>query len=152
MVKEFDEKSCGIVVYREKDGINLYLLLHYPSGHWDLPKGHVEANETEHQTAARELLEETGISDVHFIDGFREEISYQYRRNKNQGGASHGVGGKKISDKQVIFFLGKTKLEEIKLSHEHHGFKWLPYEAAYNKLTFDNAKNLVKKAKNFLGE
>jgi len=140
MVEKFDEKSCGIVVFREKDGINLYLLLHYPSGHWDLPKGHVEAGETEHQTAARELLEETGIADINFIDGFREGISYKYRKNK------------KPSNKQVIFFLAKTKLEKIKLSHEHRGFKWLPYEAAFNKLTFENAKNLVKKAKNFLGE
>lgn len=140
MVIKYDEKSCGIVVFREKDGINLYLLLHYPSGHWDLAKGHVEAGETEHQTAARELLEETGIADIQFIDGFREEISYKYRRNK------------KISNKQVVFFLAKTNLEKIKISHEHKGFKWLPYEAAFNTLTFDNAQNLVKKAKNFLGE
>lgn len=140
MVIKYDEKSCGVVLFREKDGINLYLLLNYPSGHWDLVKGHVEVNETEHQTAARELLEETGIADVHFVDGFREEISYKYRRNK------------KMSNKQVVFFLGKTTLEKVKLSHEHHDYKWLPYEAAYNKLTFDNAKNLVKKAKNFLSE
>lgn len=135
---KYDEKSCGIVVFREKDGINLFLLLHYPSGHWDLAKGHVEAGETEHQTAARELLEETGIADIQFIDGFREEIFYKYRR------------GKKISTKQVIFFLAKTNLETIKISHEHRGYKWLPYEAAFNKLTFDNAKNLVKKAKALL--
>ena len=134
MVINFDEKSCGIVLFREKDGIILYLLLNYPSGHWDLPKGHVEAGESEHQTATRELLEETGIGDAHFIDGFREEISYKYRRNK------------KISNKQVVFFLAKTNLEKIKLSHEHRDFKWLPYNAAFNKLTFDNAKNLVKKA------
>ena len=134
MVIKFDEKSCGIVLFREKDGINLYLILNYPSGHWDLAKGHVEAGETEHQTAARELLEETGIADIQFIDGFREEISYQYRRNK------------KISNKQVVFFLAKTNLEEVKLSHEHKGFKWLPYGAAFNTLTFDNAQNLVKKA------
>ena len=134
MVINFDEKSCGIVLFREKDGIILYLLLNYPSGHWDLPKGHVEAGENEHQTASRELLEETGIADAQFIDGFREEISYKYRRNK------------KISNKQVVFFLAKTNLEKIKLSHEHRDFKWLPYNAAFNKLTFDNAKNLVKKA------
>lgn len=135
---KYDEKSCGIVVYREKDGINLYLILHYPSGHWDLAKGHVEEGETEQQTAARELLEETGIADINFVAYFREEISYQYRRNK------------KISNKQVVFFLARTKLEKVKLSHEHKGFKWLPYGPAYNKLTFENAKNLVKKAHHFL--
>lgn len=135
---KYDEKSCGIVIYREKDGINLYLLLHYPGGHWDFPKGHMEHGEDEHQTASRELVEETGISDFQFVDGFREEVSYEYRR------------GKKMSNKQVIFFLAKTNLEEIKLSHEHHHFKWLPFGPAYNKLTFENARNLLKKAKNFL--
>lgn len=135
---KYDEKSCGIVIYREKDGTNLYLLLHYPGGHWDFPKGHVEHGESEHQTASRELIEETGIADFQFVNGFREEVSYEYRR------------GKKMSNKQVVFFLAKTNLEEIKLSHEHHHFKWLPFGPAFNKLTFENAKNLLKKAKSFL--
>ena len=135
---KFDEKSCGILLFRVKDGTILYLLLHYPSGHWDLPKGHVEKDESEHETAARELLEETGIGDISFIKSFREEISYEYKRTK------------KLSNKQVVFFLAKTRLYDIKLSHEHKGFKWLPYGPAFNKLTFDNAKNLLKKAKKFL--
>lgn len=135
---KFDEKSCGVVLFREKDGINLYLLLHYPSGHWDLPKGHVEENETEHETAARELLEETGIDDIEFVYAFREEISYQYMRKG------------KISNKQVVFFLAKTKQNIVKISHEHQGSEWLPYGPAFNKLTFDNAKNMVKKSKEFL--
>lgn len=136
---KYDEKSCGIVIYREKDGTNLYLVLHYPGGHWDFPKGHVEYGEDEHQTASRELLEETGIADFQFIDGFREEVSYEYRRQ--------GIK----SNKQVVFFLAKTALEKIKLSHEHHHFKWLPFGPAFNRLTFDNAKNLLKKAKEFMG-
>lgn len=140
MELKYDEKSCGILVFRIKNGEILYLLLHYPSGHWDFPKGHVEKEEKEQETAARELLEETGISDVKFIDGFREQVSYKYRR------------AKKMSNKEVIFFLGKTSLEHIKLSHEHLDFMWLPFGPAYNKLTFDNAKNLLKKAKKLLAD
>lgn len=151
---KYDEKSCGVVIYREKDGINLYLLLHYPGGHWDFPKGHVEQGEDERQTASRELVEETGISDFQFVDGFREEVSYEYRRHSGTAGHHHGETagrqGKKMSNKQVVFFLAKTNLEEIKLSHEHHHFKWLPFGPAFNKLTFDNARNLLRKAKNFL--
>ena len=56
---KYDEKSCGIVLFREEEGTRQFLLLHYPSGHWDLAKGHVEEGETEHETATRELLEET---------------------------------------------------------------------------------------------
>lgn len=138
MVEKYDEKSCGILLFRVKDGINLYLVLHYPGGHWDLAKGHVEAGESEHQTAARELLEETGIADFEFVKNFREEISYKYRRRNRP------------SHKQVVFFLAKTDLEDIRLSHEHHGFMWLPYEAAYNKLTFENARKVLKKAEELL--
>ena len=75
---KFDEKSCGVVLFREEKGEYLFLILHYPGGHWDLPKGHVEEGETEHETANRELLEETGIADLEFVDGYREEISYQH--------------------------------------------------------------------------
>mgnify|MGYP001585951325 CR=1 FL=1 len=151
MELKYDEKSCGVLIFRHAtksqsedhkansiNGMNLYLLLHYPSGHWDLPKGHVEPGESEHQTAARELLEETGIADFQFIEGFREAISYKYKRDR------------KISNKEVVFFLAKTDLEQIKLSHEHHHFKWLPYAPAFNKLTFDNARNILKKAVAFL--
>lgn len=134
----FDEKSCGIVLFREENSEKLYLILNYLGGHWDFPKGHVEAGENEHQTALRELDEETGIKDVQFIEGFREEVSYKYHR------------AKKLSNKQVVFFLGKTTTSAVKISHEHHEYKWLPYNAAFNKLTFNNAKDLLKKAKPFL--
>ena len=60
------EKSCGIVVLNN----NKILLLHYPSGHWDFPKGHVDGNETEQETAVRELVEETAIDDIHLVRGF----------------------------------------------------------------------------------
>lgn len=137
---KFDEKSCGVVVYRIKGKEKLYLVLRYPAGHFDFPKGHMEKGETEHETAVRELLEETGIPDIEFIEGYREEISYIYRKNGER------------SNKQVVFFLGKTLLKNVKLSHEHHDYFWLPYDAAFNKLTFNNAKNLLKKAKKILEE
>lgn len=141
---KYDEKSCGIVLFREDQGQKHFLVLHYPGGHWDLVKGHVEEDETEQETATRELLEETGISDLTYVDGFREEISYKYYNG-------HNFKPAKLSNKLVVFFLGKTELEEINLSHEHKDFIWLPYEKAVEKLTFDNAKNLVRKAKEFLG-
>ena len=113
-------------------------MLHYPGGHWDFPKGHMEEGEEEHETANRELLEETGIADIEFVENFRETIDYRYQK---EGKPSH---------KQVIFFLAKTELEDIRISHEHLDYNWLPYDKAIEKLTFDNAKNLLKKAKNFL--
>jgi len=138
MVKKYDEKSCGIVLFTEDNGIRKYLILHYPGGHWDFPKGHIEKGENEHETTLRELREETGIKDVEFINGFRTQISYKYLKDG------------KPSNKEVIFFLGKTKNTEVSLSFEHKGFIWLDAKKALEKLTFDNAKNLLKGAEKFL--
>ena len=65
------EHSCGIVLFHE----NKVLLLKYKGGgHWDFPKGHIENNESETETALRELKEETGISEVTLFSDFREII------------------------------------------------------------------------------
>lgn len=134
------EKSCGAVVYLKKGVETLYLLLHYEAGHWDFVKGNVEANETEKETVVRELREETGITDAHFIDGFREKIEYYYRR---QGETVH---------KEVIFYLMETSTETITISFEHIGSIWLNYNQAVEKLTFKNAKELLKNANDFLNK
>ena len=132
-----EEVSAGIILFNEFDE-RKFLLLKYPSGHWDFVKGKMENGETTHETALRETKEETGISDVEFLDGFEEEIEY-YFRAENQN-----------IHKKVIFFLGKTKTLDIILSHEHLDFIWLNYDNALNKITYDNAKNLLKKSKKFL--
>ena len=137
--ERYDEKSCGVVVFRVENGEKYFLLLHYPGGHFDFVKGHVEAGETEEQTLRRELEEETGIKDLKLIKGFREPIAYLYRKEG------------KMSNKQVVFFLGKTETKEIVISHEHQGSLWLKYDEALKQLTFDNARDVLKKAKIFLG-
>ena len=66
------ETSCGIVLVN----LDSILILQYPQGHWDLPKGHIEAEDESHkQTAFRELKEETGIKNIKIlkeIDGWSE--------------------------------------------------------------------------------
>lgn len=44
-------------------------------GYYGFPKGHLEKNEIEEQTAIRETYEEVGIN-VEIIQGFREKIEY----------------------------------------------------------------------------
>jgi 8-oxo-dGTP pyrophosphatase MutT (NUDIX family) len=132
------EKSCGVVIFKENGENREFLALHYPGGHWDFVKGHVEKGEDEKQTALRELAEETGITDVALIDGFRETMEYTYEW---KGQMYH---------KDVVYFVGKTQTQSIKISHEHQNFKWLPFEKALEQFTFDNAKNILKKAQQFL--
>lgn len=133
------EKSCGLVVYNKKlHGEIVFLLLHYPEGHWEFPKGHMEAGEKEKQTALRELREETGIHNAHLVDGFKETIEYQFTRN------TEGI------NKVVIFFLARVDDIHISLSHEHKEYKWVPFDEAVETVTFENARNVLKKAKQFL--
>jgi bis(5'-nucleosidyl)-tetraphosphatase len=133
-----NEKSCGAVIYVETKPEVTYLLLQYGAGHWDFVKGNVEEGEAEQETAVRELREETGIIDARFVDGFREKISYFYKR---QGATVY---------KQVIFFLMQSQTTQVTLSFEHIGFDWLSYEKALKKLSFKNARDVLQKAHDFL--
>ena len=132
-----EEVSAGIILINENKS-RLFLLLNYPSKHWDFVKGKMEEGETFHETALRETNEETGIKDVEFLDGFKEEIEYYFRADNQD------------IHKKVIFFLGKTKTTNIILSHEHLDFIWLNYDNALNRITYKNAKDLLKKSKKFL--
>jgi len=133
-----EETSAGIVIFRKEDSQRLFLLLHYPSGHWDFVKGKMEKGETTHETAIRETREETGITDITFVEKFEEWIEYNF---KYQG---------ELVQKKVVFFLAETQTKEIKISHEHSGYTWMDYNTAMEKTTFDNAKIILTKAKKLL--
>ena len=129
-----EETSAGIVLFRRKEGEKLFLLLHYPSGHWDFVKGKMEKGESTHQTAVRETEEETGITDITFLENFEEWIEYNFQY---QG---------ELVNKKVVFFLAETKTEKVKISHEHQNYAWMDYNTSMEKTTFDNAKTVLTKA------
>ncbi len=132
------EKSCGAVIFRIGNSMK-YLLLHYEAGHWDFVKGHVEKQESEEETVRREILEETGLKNNRFVSDFRERISYFYRR---RGGTV---------SKEVVFYLVEALGEEpVKISGEHIGYEWLPYREAFERLTYKNAKDMLRKAESRL--
>jgi len=128
------ERSAGVVVCMEKPDGNRFLLLNYPTGHWDFVKGKIEQGETLHQTAVRETKEETGISDLEFVEGFEEKINYNFQFEGE------------LIQKEVVFFLAKTKTPTVNVSHEHLDYAWLDYENALEKVTYQNAKNILSKA------
>lgn len=130
-----EERSAGAVLLSETPSGRVFLLLNYPSGHWDFVKGNVEDGETLRQTVLREIKEETGIVDVEFVSGFEDKIEYHYQRDGD------------IVHKEVVFFLAKTKTTDVKISHEHLGFVWLSFNDALKKMTYKNAQNVLKKVK-----
>jgi len=142
------ETSAGAVIFRKNNNEIYYLLLHYEAGHWDFPKGHIEKGESEEDTVRREVEEETGIKDIKIIEGFKEWIKYTFRRTY----------GLKKEEKEkpewvfkiVTFYLAETETKEVKISFEHTGFKWLPYNEALKQLTFKKAKEILEKAHHYL--
>ncbi len=133
-----NEKSSGTVIFRDTPEGILFLLLHYPSGHWDFVKGKMEKGENPLDTVIREAKEETGISDLNFVDGFEENIEYDFQF---EGELIH---------KKVVFYLAKTNTEKIIISHEHLDFVWLDYKSALEKITYQNAKSALSKANQLL--
>ena len=103
-------------------------------------KGKIEENENTHQTVIRETKEETGITDLDFVDDFEESIEYDFQY---EGELIH---------KKVIFFLAKTSIEKIKISHEHLDYVWLEFEDALEKTTYQNARSVLSRANQLLVE
>ncbi len=128
-----EERSAGAILYRESPSGKLYLLLNYPSGHWDFVKGNIEKGETFKQTTLREIKEETGIIDVSFVEGFENKVEYYYQRDGE------------LVHKEVVFFLAKTVTESVEISHEHLGFTWLKFDDVMKKVTYKTAQSLLKK-------
>ena len=135
-----EETSAGIVLFRKEDTKILFLLLHYPSGHWDFVKGKIEEGESTRETAIREVKEETGIIDITFLENFEEWIKYDFQY---QGELVH---------KKVVFFLAETKTKQVRISHEHLDYTWMDYNTSMEKTTFDNAKTVLTRAQMLLAK
>lgn len=120
------EKSCGSIVI-DNDKV---LLVKHNAGHWDFPKGHVEANETEVDTAIREVKEETNIL-IEVNEKYRYVIRYSPKENVL---------------KDVIYFLGKPLTNKIvKQEEEVSEVKYVSLDEALSLITYDNSKNLLKR-------
>ena len=129
------EKSCGAVIYTEQDGKRFYLVELMQKGHCSICKGHVEGDESEHQTAEREVFEETGLS-VEFVNGFREIIEYSPYE---------------YCMKTVVFFLTHADSMDVTVQEEEvRDIKWLCIEEAITALTFDSDRETLYKAEEFL--
>jgi 8-oxo-dGTP pyrophosphatase MutT (NUDIX family) len=130
--------SAGIVTYIIENSEILYLLLQYGAGHWDFPKGKIEKEETKQEAAQRELMEETGLT-AKIDPNFEETFEYIFTDYD-----------KKLSKKTVYYFVGEAQNKKVTLSHEHTDYAWLPYEKAIEQLTYENAKELLKKVHTYI--
>ena len=125
------EKSCGAVICKSVDGEMKYLVVLNKkpgnAGHWGFPKGHREGSENEFETAAREILEETGLMVV-FQGGKRAVSTYSPKP---------GV------TKDAVYFLAVAREGEVRIQNsEIAQYKWCTYSEAMSLLTHD--KQILK--------
>ncbi len=145
------ETSVGAVVFRRvRNGGIQYLMIQYRHGHWEFPRGHMEEGETEEETMYREIREETGLTDLVPVDGFRESMSFTYTAKSQEREEREAEGRCIFVYKRVHFYLLESRGGTVQLSHEHKNYAWLPFSAAVSKLTFENGKRILRAAHDYI--
>lgn len=131
------EKSCGAVVFTRRNEQLLFVLVQEKSGAYSFPKGHMEGNETEMETARREIFEETGLH-PEFLNGFRHQEEYN-------------LSEKPGTRKQVVYFLAKFEKEPLlPRKGEIRKIHLLPYEQALSRFTYEGTRHILTEAYAFL--
>ena len=121
-------KSCGVIPFRRNGEEREYLILLQTNNCWSFPKGHMEAGETEEQTALRELFEETGLTAK--LDTSRS-ASIEYPISS-------------FAKKEVVFYLGEVAGEPKVQESEIETYKWVTFRELENYL-FPNAFEACQK-------
>lgn len=125
MIKEY---SCGAILFTKENNIRKYVLVMEASGSYGFPKGHKEGNETDIETATREIFEETGVKPI-FIPNIKRTIRYKLNNN---------------SEKEVTFFVAKFENQEISSDDKTIlSVKKYDLETAKGLLKFQELKNIL---------
>lgn len=121
-------KSCGVIPYRIENGQKEFLIVFEEfSQCWSLPKGHMEPGETEAETAARELFEETGLT----------------AKLETQHSAILEYPISPVAKKQVVFFLGQVSGTPRIRPGEIQRFRWVRTEELSDYLFPDTVEAIL---------
>ena len=129
------EKSCGAIVYTNINGERYYLVEQMLDGHWGFPKGHVEEDETENETALREIKEEVGL-DIQIDEGFRRVETYSPKAD---------------FIKDVVYFVAYSKsLDTTMQTIEVRDIKWVKLKEALDLIEYPNMQEIIRLADVYL--
>ena len=130
------EKSCGVIVFTRIENTIKYVIIKSVNGFYGFPKGHVENNETETETALREVFEEVGLKPT-LVDGFKETVEYYIPSINVQ--------------KQVVYYLGEYKNQDIVYQKEELlSAELFDYNNAIKLFSHQNNVDLLQKANEYL--
>ncbi len=133
--KNREEISAGGVVFRRFGGMLKYLLILDGHGNWGFPKGHLEEGESASDAAHREIVEETGLSDLISHAALRQ-LDWTFRVSNA------------LVHKRCVYFLFETTAGETRPQGEEGITQcaWFAYADAISKLTFQNTRTLLTEA------
>jgi 8-oxo-dGTP pyrophosphatase MutT (NUDIX family) len=106
---------------------------------WGLPKGHAEAGETLHETALREVSEETGLADLE-LGPELVTIDWTFRS-----------GGEPVHKFATFFLMFSERGDPVPQRKEGiTDAVWVPLDAASKQISYPNAAEVVVAAQAML--
>ena len=136
------KRAAGCVAYRfDESGAPLILLIHDRYGSWSLPKGHLKDGESEADAAAREVLEETGVTGQ--VGQLVDRIGYTVRIKKGD-----------LRAKQVAFFLMRAA-DTVATPQADEGISaagWFAPGEALARIGYQQVRDLLAQALQMLAE
>lgn len=132
-VRPLKESSYGVIPL-EKDAAGSWkvLLVQQVAGHWGFPKGRAERDERPHETARRELYEETGLEVAEYLSPKWLQMEYRFFK------------GERETRKTASFALALVKGHLSLQRKEVQDCRWVSLEQAEALLTYRESKELIK--------
>ena len=127
------ERSCGAIVFTRRNGQILFAIVQEQGGAYSFPKGHMEGDETEMETARREVFEEINLKPA-FLDGFYQQDEY-------------ALAEKPGTWKRVTYFLAEFGNEPlVPREGEIRRIQLLPYEEAITLFEHETTRRILTAA------
>ncbi|MCP4087561.1 MAG: NUDIX domain-containing protein [Actinomycetia bacterium] len=127
------EPTAGGVVYRKgKTGKLEILLIQDAKNRWTIPKGHIEDGEKADETAAREIGEETGLTEVK-IESWLGKINFRYRRQNSLV----------LMTTQIYLVRALGDTDALVKEDWMNGIKWFESSEALDEIEYEDIGKLI---------
>ena len=135
--------SAGGILVNDKGG--LFLTYKKARSEWSLPKGGIKKGESRLEAALREVKEETGYQNIEPIkEAPTHTVTWIF---------THEDTGKQ-EQKTVYYFLFRLlrdkRVKTPQMEEEGFSGNWFTFEQAQQKVSFENIKEVLEKAKKVL--